>query len=70
MIPADPDDQNSEWMDAIECTANIYEDRVFVLGINDNQSKTREYLFEKGVKESTEEQRKKVLARMLKKYAA
>ncbi|MNJ75481.1 hypothetical protein D3C77_725870 [compost metagenome] len=57
-------------MDAIECTANIYEDRVFVLGINDNQSKTREYLFEKGVKESTEEQRKKVLARMLKKYAA
>lgn len=57
-------------MDAIECTANIYEDRVFVLGINDNQSKTREYLFEKGVKESTEEQRKKVLVRMLKKYAA
>lgn len=70
LIPADPDDQNSEWMDAIECTANIYEDRVFVLGINDSQSKTREYLFEKGVKESTEEQRKKVLARMLKKYSA
>jgi hypothetical protein len=68
--PVEPGNPDTEWLDGIECSATIYEDRFFVLGLNDSESKSREYLFELGVKQSTDEQRKKVLTRMLKKYAA
>lgn len=69
-IPVDPARDDTEWEDGIECAATIYKNRVFILGLGDSESKSREYLFEQGVKKSTEEQRRKVLKRMLSKYSA
>lgn len=66
--PEDPDDEHSELIEGLTCEVTSDRYSYFVISINEAENEGISVLFEKGVKDSTAEQRKKALTRILEKF--
>jgi len=68
MYPEDTNDDDSEMVEGLTCQVTSDRNAYFVIGVNEIEAEGVPVLFEKGVKDSNVEQRKKALTRILEKF--
>ena len=69
-FPLDPQDDNSELFPALKCLVTIEKNSYFMIDVDDAESKEISMLFDVGVKNSTKEQRRLALTRIVEKIGS